>query len=61
MVVNQEANLEKGFLLNASLRTELPFLGPPITALGSNKVVYCPKSLLPGGIAGNSVVFLSVS
>lgn len=42
---------------NPSLRTALLFLAFPIRALGNNKVLYCPKSLLPGGIADNSVIF----
>lgn len=41
---------------NPSLRTAL-FLAFPIRALGDNKVGYCPKSLLPGGIADNCVIF----
>lgn len=42
---------------NPSLRTALLFLAFPIRALGNNKVLYCLKSLLPGGIADNYVIF----
>lgn len=42
---------------NPSLSTEVPFLALHSTALGKKKVLSCPKSLLPGHIVDNSVIF----
>lgn len=44
---------------NPSLTIEFPFLSLPITTLGNDKVLFCPRSPLPGGIADNSVIFSS--
>lgn len=41
---------------NPSQTTALLFLAFPIRALGNNKVLYWPKSLLSGGIADNYVI-----